>query len=77
MAEEGSHRGPTNLGAWHQVPFQIVGMDLHQARDQQIAIKVLANMRGATDDIDDQTILDLYAPVNYFICENDLSISER
>ena len=49
------------------MPFQIVGMNLHQAGDQQIAIKVFANIRGTTDDVGDQTILNLYAPVNDFI----------
>ena len=44
MSEQGRHGRPAHFGPRHEVTLQIVGMNLDQTGDEQVAVEILAQI---------------------------------
>ncbi len=58
------------------MPFDVIGVEFHEAGDQQVAAEVLAEGRGTVGNARDATVANLEAAVDHLVRQHDEGVAE-
>lgn len=73
----GGNRVPAHLGARSIVSFEMICVQFHQSRRQEVAFHIFANTGGAGRDIGDLAADELQRTENDIVGEHDTGVAQN
>lgn len=76
MGLNGGNLVPDDTGARRIMLLEMVGMQFHQAGNQEIAFKIFSGLGGAFADIGDLAVADQNGAQNNIVFQNDTGVGK-